>query len=138
MRDVSRRLLADVEEHVGPLYDWPRREQALVLSGSSPGRLMVFRFTLFLLGNGCPPRPLARLLVGAGLVSTLKARRDAWDVFRDFRAGSLRADAFYWSMHDGARVEVNGPTSWCRGGVPVHMRDPVYWYDAQQMLRPSV
>ncbi len=138
MRDGARRLLADVEAHVGDLYEWPRREQALILAGVPPGRLNIFRFVLFLLGNGCPPRPLARLLVGAGLVPTDKARRDAWDVLRDFRTGTLRRDAFYWCMRARARVEVHGLTSWCRDGVPRGMKDVVYWYDAQRLLCPSV
>ena len=80
--------------------------------------LCMFRFVLFLLGNGAPPRAVARLLVGGGLVRKPKEKRDAWDVFVAFRDGKLRPDAFYWCMRSRQRAEVNHPRSWCRGGVP--------------------
>ena len=128
MQPSSRRLLTDVEAHVGDLHEWPYKEQRLVLAGVPPGRLNIFRFTLFLLGNGCPPRPLARLLVGAGLLRTQKARRDAWDVMHSFRHATFKAGTWYWSMMLKAKVEINQPLPWC-------LRDPVFWHDAQLLLR---
>ena len=130
-----RRLLAAVEEHVGELHEWPAKEQRLVLAAADPGRLNIFRFVLFLLGNGAPPRAVARLLVGGGLVRKPKEKRDAWDVFVAFRDGKLRPDAFYWCMRSRQRAEVNHPRSWCRGGVPVGMRDPKYWSESRVLLR---
>jgi hypothetical protein len=130
----QRKLLAAVEDHVGALHEWPHREQQLVRARSPPGRSQIFRFSLFLLGNGGPPRPVAQLLIGAGLLPSNKARRDAWDAFRAFRDGTLRADAFYWHLGTNARTPVHGPLSWCAGGVPYDMRQAVYWEDAQRLL----
>ena len=99
------------------------------------GRGSVFRFVLFLLGNRAPPRPAAALLIGLGLLPTSKKRRDAWDAMRGFRDGTLRIDAFYWSLEAGSRQDINAPGSWCAHGVPDDMRDPTFWADAQRMLR---
>ena len=129
-----RRLLSDVEDHLGDLHEWPRREQRLVLACQPVKRSDAFRFVIFLLGNRVPPRPAAAMLIGCGLVPSAKARRDVWDAFCNFRDGNLRADAFYWSLDTNQREQVHGSGSWCAGGVPAGMRDPLFWLDAQQML----
>ena len=132
MLAFPRVLLTDVEAHVGALYEWPYKEQRLVLAGVPPGRLHIFRFTLFLLGNGCPPRPLARLLVGAGLLPTLKARRDAWDVLRGFRSGCLKPGTWYWSMAWRAKVVLITDRP-----LPSSLRDPIFWHDAKVLLHEN-
>ena len=95
----------------------------------------MFRFTLFLLGNHAPPRPVAALLVRLGLLPSAKKRRDAWDVLRAFRDGTLRNDAFYWCLETNRRQLVHGFDSWCAYGVPAGMREPLFWMDAERMLR---
>ena len=130
-----RQLIADVEDHVGDLHEWPHKEQQLALATRPVGRGSVFRFVLFLLGNRAPPRPVAALLIGLGLLPTSKKRRDAWDAMRGFRDGTLRIDAFYWSLEAGSGQNINAPGSWCAHGVPADMRDPTFWADAQRMLR---
>jgi len=135
-RNVQRRkLLADVEDHIGELHVWPRKEQQLVLSGRPTGRNDTYRFILFVLGNGGPARPLAAMLVGLGLLPNAKKRCDAWDVLRSFRDGTLRPDAFYWRLETNARQQVHAVDSWCAHGVPASMRDPLFWIDAQRMLK---
>ena len=128
-----RELVAQVEDHIGALHDWPRKEQRLVLTRAG-GRGDIFRFILFLLGNRVPPRPVATLLLGLGLLPTSKKRRDAWDAMRAFRDGTLRPDAFYWNMECNSRSLVHDLQSWCAHGVPVSMRDSLFWADAQRML----
>ena len=128
-----RRLIADVEDHLGELHCWPYKEQRLVLDAQPVGRKDIFRFVLFALGNRVPPRPIVVLLCGLGLLSSAKKRRDAWDVLRGFRDGTLDSDSFYWDVDEG-RVLVHGLGSWCAGGVPLSMRDPIFWKDAQRML----
>ena len=56
-----RRLLSDVEDHLGELHEWPRKEQLLVLACHPITRRDAFRFVIFLLGNRAPP------LVGWGI-----------------------------------------------------------------------
>ena len=114
---------------------WPRKEQQLVLSGRPTGRNDMYRFILFVLGNGGPARPLAAMLVGLGLLPNAKKRCDAWDVLRSFRDGTLRPDAFYWRLETNARQQVHAVDSWCAHGVPASMRDPLFWIDAQRMLK---
>ena len=82
-----RRLIADVEDHIGMLHEWPHKEQRLVLNRRAVGRSDIFRFVLFMAGNRVPPRPIAALLCGLGMLPTPKKRRDAWDALRDFRDG---------------------------------------------------
>ena len=108
----QRRLIADVEDHIGDLHVWPYKEQRLVLS-----RRPIGRGAMFLLGNHAPPRPVAALLVGLGLLPSAKKRRDAWDVLRAFRDGTLRNDAFYWCLQTNTcrRVDV----SWSMASVSV-------------------
>ena len=130
-----RPLLLDVEEHVGELRPWPHRDQALALLGRLPSsRGDIHRFILFHLRNRCPPAPLARLLLGGFLLNDRKAGRDAWDSMRYFRDGRLGVDAFYWTIDDHSRAAINAPDSWCAGGVPHGMRDPVFWVDAEHLL----
>lgn len=129
----QRRLIADVEDHIGTLPTWPYAEQRLVLARSGDRR-DVFRFVLFSLGNRAPPRPVVALLLGLGLLRTLKCRRDCWDAVRGFRDGTHGPDAFYWDLEANARARVHGPESWCGGGVPRGMRDPTFWADAERML----
>ena len=131
----QRRLIADVEDHIGDLHAWPYKEQRLVLSRRPIGRGATFRFTLFLLGNHAPPRTVAALLVGLGLLPSAKKRRDAWDVLRAIRDGTLRHDAFYWCLETNRRQLVHGFDSWCACGVPAGMHEPLFWMDAERMLR---
>ena len=122
-KDMRRRqLVADVEDHLGALHTWPQREQRLVLGACAARRGDVFRFVLFTLGNRAPPRPVIAMLNGLGLLPTMKSRRDCWDAVRCFRDGKLCKDAFYWDMDAKAFVRINGPSSWCAGGVPLGMR----------------
>ena len=133
--DERRRLLSDVEDHIGDVHHWPHKEQHIALTCNSHVRRGdVFRLTLFLLGNRAPPRPVAVLLLGLGILNDAKRKRDAWDAFRAFRDGTLKADAFYWNMEENTRTMIHGSQSWCAGGVPTGMRDPVFWDDAQRML----
>lgn len=129
-----RKLIADVEDHIGDLHGWPFKEQLFVLNEDAPSRGSVFRFILFALGNRAPPIPLASMLIGLGKLPTLKKRRDAWDAMRNFRDGTLRSDAFYWDMEAGHRVDIHGPTSWCAHGVLPSMRDPWFWAEAEHKL----
>ena len=87
MKQWRRQLIADVEDHIGDQHEWPHKEQRVVLHGRAVGRGEIFRFALFLLANHAPPRPVAALLCGLGLLPTAKKRRDAWDVLRSFRDG---------------------------------------------------
>ena len=67
----QRRVLADVEDHIGALYDWPHLEQQLVLDAFTgereTSRRERFRHMLFLLGNLTPPRPAAALMDASGM-----------------------------------------------------------------------
>ena len=130
----QHQLIADIEDHIGDLHVWPYKEQRLVLSRRPISRGAMFRFTLFLLGNRAPPRPVSALLVGLGLLPSAKKRRDAWDVLRAFRDGTLRQDAFYWCLETNSRQQVHGFDSWCAHGVPAGMCEPLFWMDAQRML----
>ena len=129
-----RRLLSDVEDHLGELHERPRTEQLIVLACHQITRRNAFRFVIFLLGNRVPPRPIAALVIGCGLLPQAKRRRDVWDAMRSFRDGRLCAQAFYWSLETKQRERVNGPDSWCKDGIPTSMRDPLFWRDAQSML----
>ena len=135
-RRLARRLqlITDVEDHIGALHEWPHKEQLLALAGRPISRSAMFRLTLFLLGNRVPPRLIVAFLLGLGLLPTAKKRHDAWDVLRAFRDGTLRDDAFYWSVETNRREQVHGFRSWCAHGVPVGMRDSLFWHDAQRML----
>ena len=42
-----RRLIADVEDHLGELHCWPYKEQRFVLDAQPVGRKDIFRFVLF-------------------------------------------------------------------------------------------
>ena len=101
----------------------------------------MFRFTLFLLGNRAPPRPVAGWQPYSSgtqawtAAKCAKKRRDAWDVLRAFRDGTLRNDAFYWCLETNRRQLVHGFDSWCAYGVPAGMREPLFWMDAERMLR---
>ena len=74
-----RKLISDVEDHIGDLHNWPFKEQLFVLNVDAPSRGSIFRFILFALGNRVPPLPLATMLIGLGKLRTSKKRRDAWD-----------------------------------------------------------
>ena len=122
----TRALIKDLEEHLGPLHDWPHAEQRLLLGASPPGRSALYRFVLFALGNRAPPSPLARLLDGGQLLKDAKARRDAWDAFAAFRDRKLRPDAFFWCIATQQRTLVHA--------CPPPPRDAVFWADAQALL----
>ena len=99
-----RKLISDVEDHIGDLHNWPFKEQLFVLNVDAPSRGSVFRFHLLALGNRVPPLLFATMLIGLGKLRTSKKRRDAWDAMRAFRDGGLRLHAFYWDMEAGQRV----------------------------------
>ena len=70
----QRRVLADVEDHIGALYDWPHLWSSSSCSTPSPAsarrqtsRRERFRHMLFLLGNLAPPRPAAALMDASGM-----------------------------------------------------------------------
>jgi hypothetical protein len=129
-----RRLIHEVEDHLGYLHEWPRKDQRIILACHPISRSEAFRIVIFLLGNRVPPRPAVALLVGCGLLPTAKSRRDVWDALRNFRDGKLDILSFYWSLETKQREYVHGAHSWCRHGVPTSMRDPLFWLDAQEML----
>ena len=68
-------LLSDLEEHGGGhVTTWPQLVARLVLKDGTLTRGQRFAITLFFLGNGAHPIPLAAYLSGAGLLADRSAR----------------------------------------------------------------
>ena len=110
---VDMRVMAKVEDLIGPLIEWPQPMRCLALSTHLRYRDR-FQLTLFLLGNALPPCVIREWYASQRCLRDVAARRHVESVIADFKSDKLARFEF-WDMQVGGKSQCAAPTgiNWC-------------------------